>query len=129
MLWHQITVLVEVNAVSRNLIQPFHILMFSFLPFIHLNKDWDCLFVLRDELATPRYVWQDKWSLLDLCLITSLSRVGYRWITRLLALALYAMFLMPGFIQGKFQYLYDSLNLGFLHMFDVAVPFSHFSVL
>ncbi|KAL6572861.1 putative isoprenylcysteine alpha-carbonyl methylesterase icmel2 [Orobanche hederae] len=26
--------------------------------------------------------------------------VGYRWITRLLALALYAMLLMPGFLQG-----------------------------
>ncbi|XP_073310694.1 probable isoprenylcysteine alpha-carbonyl methylesterase ICMEL2 isoform X1 [Primulina huaijiensis] len=27
--------------------------------------------------------------------------VGYRWITRLLSLALYAMFLLPGFLQGS----------------------------
>ena len=29
-------------------------------------------------------------------------RVGRRWISRLLALGLYAMFLMPGFLQGVF---------------------------
>lgn len=29
-----------------------------------------------------------------------LFRIGYRWITRLLALACYALFLMPGFLQG-----------------------------
>ncbi|CAA3026802.1 isoprenylcysteine alpha-carbonyl methylesterase ICME-like [Olea europaea subsp. europaea] len=48
-------------------------------------------------------------------LITSLSfkllsylGVGYRWITRLLALALYAMLLMPGFLQIAFQYFFSS---------------------
>ncbi|KAH6791289.1 prenylcysteine methylesterase [Perilla frutescens var. frutescens] len=34
--------------------------------------------------------------------------VGYRWITRLLALALYAMLLMPGFIQVAFRYYFSS---------------------
>ncbi|XP_042021053.1 isoprenylcysteine alpha-carbonyl methylesterase ICME-like [Salvia splendens] len=34
--------------------------------------------------------------------------VGYRWITRLLALTLYAMFLMPGFIQVAFHYYFSS---------------------
>ncbi|XP_057769913.1 isoprenylcysteine alpha-carbonyl methylesterase ICME [Salvia miltiorrhiza] len=34
--------------------------------------------------------------------------VGYRWITRLLALALYAMLLMPGFIQVAFHYYFSS---------------------
>ncbi|CAA3026804.1 isoprenylcysteine alpha-carbonyl methylesterase ICME-like [Olea europaea subsp. europaea] len=37
-----------------------------------------------------------------------LFRVGYRWITRLLALALYAMLLMPGFLQIAFQYFFSS---------------------
>ncbi|KAL2522891.1 Isoprenylcysteine alpha-carbonyl methylesterase ICME [Forsythia ovata] len=48
-------------------------------------------------------------------LITSLTfkllrylGVGYRWITRLLALALYAMLLMPGFLQVGFQYFFSS---------------------
>ncbi|CAI9758743.1 unnamed protein product [Fraxinus pennsylvanica] len=48
-------------------------------------------------------------------LVTSLSfkllgylGVGYRWITRLLALALYAMLLMPGFLQVAFQYFFSS---------------------
>ncbi|XP_047959584.1 isoprenylcysteine alpha-carbonyl methylesterase ICME-like [Salvia hispanica] len=34
--------------------------------------------------------------------------VGYRWITRLLALTLYAMLLMPGFIQVAFHYYFSS---------------------
>ncbi|KAK4393406.1 Isoprenylcysteine alpha-carbonyl methylesterase ICME [Sesamum angolense] len=34
--------------------------------------------------------------------------VGYRWITRLLALALYAMLLMPGFLQVAFHYFFSS---------------------
>ncbi|XP_022844797.1 isoprenylcysteine alpha-carbonyl methylesterase ICME [Olea europaea var. sylvestris] len=34
--------------------------------------------------------------------------LGYRWITRLLALALYAMLLMPGFLQVAFQYFFSS---------------------
>jgi len=29
-----------------------------------------------------------------------LFRIGYRWITQLLALGCYAMLLMPGFLQG-----------------------------
>ncbi|CAI9109986.1 OLC1v1009936C1 [Oldenlandia corymbosa var. corymbosa] len=48
-------------------------------------------------------------------LLTSLSftllsylGVGYRWITRLLALALYAMLLMPGFLQVAFCYFFSS---------------------
>ncbi|KZV15094.1 protein GAMETE EXPRESSED 3 [Dorcoceras hygrometricum] len=34
--------------------------------------------------------------------------VGYRWISRLLALFLYAMFLMPGFLQVAFCYFFSS---------------------
>ncbi|XP_051119077.1 probable isoprenylcysteine alpha-carbonyl methylesterase ICMEL2 isoform X2 [Andrographis paniculata] len=34
--------------------------------------------------------------------------LGYRWITRLLALALYAMLLMPGFLQVAFCYFFSS---------------------
>ncbi|KAL7101166.1 hypothetical protein ACP275_08G039300 [Erythranthe tilingii] len=34
--------------------------------------------------------------------------VGYRWITRLLALALYAMLLMPGFLQVAYDYFFSS---------------------
>ncbi|XP_073139192.1 probable isoprenylcysteine alpha-carbonyl methylesterase ICMEL2 [Henckelia pumila] len=34
--------------------------------------------------------------------------VGYRWITRLLALALYTMFLLPGFLQVGFCYFFSS---------------------
>ncbi|XP_024015194.1 probable isoprenylcysteine alpha-carbonyl methylesterase ICMEL2 isoform X2 [Eutrema salsugineum] len=34
--------------------------------------------------------------------------VGYRWITRLLALACYAMLLMPGFLQVAFLYFFSS---------------------
>ncbi|KAL6526253.1 putative isoprenylcysteine alpha-carbonyl methylesterase icmel2 [Orobanche minor] len=34
--------------------------------------------------------------------------VGYRWITRLLALALYAMLLMPGFLQVAFSYFFSN---------------------
>ncbi|KAK4416293.1 putative isoprenylcysteine alpha-carbonyl methylesterase ICMEL2 [Sesamum alatum] len=34
--------------------------------------------------------------------------VGSRWITRLLALALYAMLLMPGFLQVAFRYFFSS---------------------
>ncbi|PRQ53162.1 putative alpha/Beta hydrolase [Rosa chinensis] len=48
-------------------------------------------------------------------LITSLSftllrylGVGYRWITRLLALAWYAMLLMPGFLQVAYCYYFSS---------------------
>lgn len=48
-------------------------------------------------------------------LVTSLSfkllsylGVGYRWITRLLALALYTMFLLPGFLQVAFCYFFSS---------------------
>ncbi|CAM6102602.1 unnamed protein product [Calypogeia fissa] len=33
--------------------------------------------------------------------------VGYRWITRFLALSLYAIFLMPGFLQVGFQYFFS----------------------
>ncbi|KAG8384533.1 hypothetical protein BUALT_Bualt04G0127800 [Buddleja alternifolia] len=33
--------------------------------------------------------------------------IGYRWITRLLALGLYAMFLMPGFLQVAYQYFFS----------------------
>ncbi|RAL40792.1 hypothetical protein DM860_008490 [Cuscuta australis] len=33
--------------------------------------------------------------------------VGYRWITRLLALGIYAMLLMPGFIQVAFYYFFS----------------------
>ncbi|KAK6154919.1 hypothetical protein DH2020_009167 [Rehmannia glutinosa] len=48
-------------------------------------------------------------------LLTSLSfkllsylGLGYRWITRLLALAVYAMLLMPGFLQVAFSYFFSS---------------------
>lgn len=48
-------------------------------------------------------------------LVTSLSitllrylGVGYRWMTRLLALGLYAMLLMPGFLQVAFNYFFSS---------------------
>ncbi|KAL6553099.1 putative isoprenylcysteine alpha-carbonyl methylesterase icmel2 [Orobanche gracilis] len=34
--------------------------------------------------------------------------VGYRWIIRLLALALYAMLLMPGFLQVAFSYFFSN---------------------
>ncbi|XP_075498680.1 isoprenylcysteine alpha-carbonyl methylesterase ICME-like isoform X1 [Primulina tabacum] len=34
--------------------------------------------------------------------------IGYRWITRLLSLTLYAMFLMPGFVQVGFLYFFSS---------------------
>ncbi|CAK9136882.1 unnamed protein product [Ilex paraguariensis] len=34
--------------------------------------------------------------------------VGYRWITRLLALGLYAMLLMPGFLQVGYYYFFSS---------------------
>ncbi|KAK6129077.1 hypothetical protein DH2020_037190 [Rehmannia glutinosa] len=34
--------------------------------------------------------------------------LGYRWITRLLALAVYAMLLMPGFLQVAFSYFFSS---------------------
>ncbi|CAA0832738.1 Isoprenylcysteine alpha-carbonyl methylesterase ICME [Striga hermonthica] len=34
--------------------------------------------------------------------------VGYRWMSRLLALALYAMLLMPGFLQVAFSYFFSS---------------------
>lgn len=34
--------------------------------------------------------------------------VGYRWITRLLSLALYTMFLLPGFLQVGFCYFFSS---------------------
>ncbi|KAK4487696.1 hypothetical protein RD792_005644 [Penstemon davidsonii] len=33
--------------------------------------------------------------------------VGYRWMTRLLALAIYAMLLMPGFLQVAFHYFFS----------------------
>lgn len=33
--------------------------------------------------------------------------VGYRWITKLLALGLYAIFLMPGFLQVGYQYFFS----------------------
>ncbi|KAL2629958.1 hypothetical protein R1flu_014644 [Riccia fluitans] len=33
--------------------------------------------------------------------------VGYRWITKLLALGLYALFLMPGFLQVGYQYFFS----------------------
>ncbi|CAM6084221.1 unnamed protein product [Calypogeia fissa] len=33
--------------------------------------------------------------------------VGYRWITRFLALSLYAIFLMPGFLQVGYQYFFS----------------------
>ncbi|OIT24740.1 PREDICTED: probable isoprenylcysteine alpha-carbonyl methylesterase ICMEL2 [Nicotiana attenuata] len=35
--------------------------------------------------------------------------LGYRWITRLLGLALYAMLLMPGFLQVAFYYFFSPL--------------------
>ncbi|KAL3526681.1 hypothetical protein ACH5RR_011337 [Cinchona calisaya] len=48
-------------------------------------------------------------------LLTSLSfkllrylGIGYRWITRLLALGIYAMLLMPGFLQVAFYYFFSS---------------------
>ncbi|GLT41185.1 hypothetical protein SLA2020_152680 [Shorea laevis] len=34
--------------------------------------------------------------------------VGYRWITRLVALACYALFLMPGFLQVAYHYFFSS---------------------
>lgn len=36
-------------------------------------------------------------------LLLPLFRLGYQWITRFLGLALYAMLLMPGFIQGEYK--------------------------
>jgi prenylcysteine alpha-carboxyl methylesterase len=46
-------------------------------------------------------------SLLDLA-STFLDISGYRWITRLLALACYAMLLMPGFLQVAYLYFFSS---------------------
>ncbi|XP_022143360.1 isoprenylcysteine alpha-carbonyl methylesterase ICME isoform X2 [Momordica charantia] len=37
-----------------------------------------------------------------------LTRVGYRWVVRLTALAIYAILLMPGFLQVMYDYYYSS---------------------
>lgn len=46
-------------------------------------------------------------------LLLPLFRLGYRWITRFLGLALYAMLLMPGFLQGecKKDALFQSIHI------------------
>ncbi|KAM5581022.1 putative isoprenylcysteine alpha-carbonyl methylesterase ICMEL2 [Rosa sericea] len=73
------------------------------------------------SLATPRPSRQNSFgrdighAAKETYLITSLSftllqylGLGYRWITRLLALACYAMLLMPGFLQVAYCYYFSS---------------------
>lgn len=49
-----------------------------------------------------------------------LFRVGYKWITRFLALSCYALLLFPGFIQGLNSVIYNifhTCNLLFMSRF------------
>ncbi|KAL9275018.1 putative isoprenylcysteine alpha-carbonyl methylesterase ICMEL1 [Drosera capensis] len=51
----------------------------------------------------------ETWLVTRLCLtLLRYLGVGYRWITRFLALGCYAMLLMPGFIQVGYYYFFSS---------------------
>ncbi|KAG8473289.1 hypothetical protein CXB51_035420 [Gossypium anomalum] len=87
--------------------------------FLRTSSD-SSLALLADE--TPRqsisrevgHVAAETFYLSGLCLkLLSYLGVGYRWITRFLALGCYAMLLMPGFIQG-YTYIHIYLLLFFL---------------
>lgn len=58
-----------------------------------------CLFVLHEYLRMYQL-----WTLSDHLF---LFRVGYKWITRFLALGCYAVLLFPGFIQGLNSVVYN----------------------
>lgn len=51
-----------------------------------------------------------------------LFRVGYRWVTRFLALGCYSFLLMPGFIQGLLH-LHDSISIIHAYMLDLLYTF------
>ncbi|MBA0843241.1 hypothetical protein Goarm_000447 [Gossypium armourianum] len=81
--------------------------------FLRTSSD-SSLALLADE--TPRqsisrevgHVAAETFYLSGLCLkLLSYLGVGYRWITRFLALGCYAMLLMPGFIQVAFYYFFS----------------------
>lgn len=65
------------------------------------------MFELKFELDF--LIWELFWFL-----IICSFRVGYRWITGLLALLCYAMLLLPGFLQGKMIVMSKCNNLMFL---------------
>ncbi|KAG4165302.1 hypothetical protein ERO13_A13G071100v2 [Gossypium hirsutum] len=78
------------------------------------NSSDSSLALLADE--TPRqsisrevgHVADETFYLSGLCFkLLSYLGVGYRWITRFLALGCYAMLLMPGFIQVAFYYFFS----------------------
>lgn len=81
--------------------------------FLRTSSD-SSLALLADE--TPRqsisrevgHVADETFYLSGLCFkLLSYLGVGYRWITRFLALGCYAMLLMPGFIQVAFYYFFS----------------------
>lgn len=85
----------------------------SCFPFFLFGRQKDLLVVffshlvlilsLLMKLGLGKYQWSYCWLIWDFILFNHLIlfSIGYRWITKFFALTLYALLLMPGFLQGK----------------------------